>query len=423
MKRFFLSTILLSFIITSCKKDNDTFVEDQKNEEPQQTLVTDGVVGGRYQFSSSESLSKMMGELRNDEELLEKKMKELYLKGFDENNEIVVKDTLYKFTTRGVFSSHLKDSLKLKNYLKERQPQLSAEELLKLRETASGKQQVADGVYRFIAPISELERNNIKEEQKRITNLTPANELQPIIDGLPITRGGRNWFLHRIFGESRVATEHFDIRHRVKIEFFNQNYGFYKSVGISVRNQTRRFRIWWASKANEVVLGINYIYMTYKMPTAPLKELQAAKDENDLITLAYKGDFYFRAQGIVSDLLSQKNIATLYKMGFDFLRNIGSKDKEFAVVRTPQFEDEIEAMYFAERYQGENTNKKKIHLSTDYGFLLTFTSSVDKKGGKWYNNFGVKPPELRDYKTIKYDFYGMARVGGTWRGVRMVYEK
>ena len=138
----------------------------------------------------------------------------------DENNEIVVKDTLYKFTTRGVFSSHLKDSLKLKNYLKDRQPQLSAEELLKLRETASGKQQVADGVYRFIAPISELERNNIKEEQKRITNLTPANELQPIIDGLPITRGGRNWFLHRIFGESRVATEHFDRRHRVKIEFF-----------------------------------------------------------------------------------------------------------------------------------------------------------------------------------------------------------
>ena len=31
MKRIFLSTILLSFIITSCKKDNDTFVEDQKN--------------------------------------------------------------------------------------------------------------------------------------------------------------------------------------------------------------------------------------------------------------------------------------------------------------------------------------------------------------------------------------------------------
>lgn len=308
MKRFFLSTILLSFIITSCKKDNDTFVEDQKNEEPQQTLVTDGVVGGRYQFSSSESLSKMMGELRNDEELLEKKMKELYLKGFrpkypigdiendpeliklyegrpdtvddeteeekeeenmisdpllasfiDENNEIVVKDTLYKFTTRGVFSSHLKDSLKLKNYLKERQPQLSAEELLKLRETTSGKQKVAEGVYRFIAPISELERNNIKEEQKRMTNLTPSNELQPIINGLPKTPGKDNWFLHTLFGESRVATEHFDKRHRVKIEFFNQNYGFYKSVGISVRNQTRRFRIWWASKANEVVLGILYV--------------------------------------------------------------------------------------------------------------------------------------------------------------------
>mgnify|MGYP000863374056 CR=1 FL=1 len=406
-------------------------------------------------------------ETPNEEKEEENMISDPLLASFiDENNEIVVKDTLYKFTTRGVFSSHLKDSLKLKSYLKDRQPQLSAEELLKLRETASGKRQVADGVYRFIAPISELERNNIKEEQKRIANLTPANELQPIIDGLPITRGDRNWFLHRIFGESRVATEHFDRRHRVKIEFFNQNYGFYKSVGISVRNQTRRFRIWWASKANEVVLGINYIYMTYKMPTAPLKELQAAKDENEFIILAYKGDFYFHAQNnylkstfkveeaklpfikynneklltiyipsvagykidyekelFVSDLLSQKNIATLYKMGFDFLRNIGSKDKEFAVVRTPQFEDEIEAMYFAERYQGENTNKKKIHLSTDYGFLLTFTSSVDKKGGKWYNNFGVKPPELREYKTVKYDFYGMARVGGTWRGVRMVYEK
>jgi len=69
------------------------------------------------------------------------------------------------------------------------------------------------------------------------------------------------------------------------------------------------------------------------------------------------------------------------------------------------------------------SNKSCLFWVRSAWMILTFTSSVDKKGGKWYNNFGVKPPELRDYKTIKYDFYGMARVGGTWRGVRMVYEK
>ena len=38
MKRIFLSTILLSFFITSCKKDNDTFVEDQKTKSHNKLL-------------------------------------------------------------------------------------------------------------------------------------------------------------------------------------------------------------------------------------------------------------------------------------------------------------------------------------------------------------------------------------------------
>jgi len=38
MKRIFLSTILLSFIITSCKKDNDTFVKTKKTKSHNKLL-------------------------------------------------------------------------------------------------------------------------------------------------------------------------------------------------------------------------------------------------------------------------------------------------------------------------------------------------------------------------------------------------
>ena len=206
-KRFLIGLLTVPSFFVSCNKEENSIINTQKESQP---IVTDGVVAGRYHFSSIESLTKMMTTLGKNSHLLDRKIEELYQEGFrpkypvgdidndpkltsfyasrmplgddlddgvaeeaeaendlvsdpilstflNENNELVVRDTLYKFTKKGVFSSHLKDTLKLVSYLKSiEQEKISEEEVWRLRETEFGKRRMVEVVYRFIAPISEL---------------------------------------------------------------------------------------------------------------------------------------------------------------------------------------------------------------------------------------------------------------------------
>ncbi|KHE69218.1 MULTISPECIES: hypothetical protein [Capnocytophaga] len=518
-KRFLIGLLTVPSFFVSCNKEENSIINTQKESQP---IVTDGVVAGRYHFSSIESLTKMMTTLGKNSHLLDRKIEELYQEGFrpkypvgdidndpkltsfyasrmplgddlddgvaeeaeaendlvsdpilstflNENNELVVRDTLYKFTKKGVFSSHLKDTLKLVSYLKSiEQEKISEEEVWRLRETEFGKRRMVEGVYRFIAPISELEKNNLEKEKKKAVSRTSEADLQLIINNLPQTEGDKNWFLHRITGQSIVAEAYFDRRHRVKVEFFNQDYGFYKSTGISVRNQTRRFRIWWASKANEIALGMNYIYVKYVMPTATMKELKAPGRPEDIMYVHNAQIRYYNTpvplvktnidireipvpfirienreilnihipalikplvnnqdyQLYTDDILSKSNILKLYEMGANILGSEIRKGKEFVVTRIPWFEDTIEAVYFSERYHEENDANLKHYISKDWGFVASFGMSFGgAKGSEWKSaKYNLQAPDMKKVSAIKYDFYGMARVGGEWKGFRMVKQ-
>ncbi|MDO5638160.1 MAG: hypothetical protein Q4G18_13070 [Myroides sp.] len=493
-------------------------------------VIQEGLVGKRFFFSSSESLSQTIEEMRDNEELLERQMKTSYAKGFrslspigdiendrelinifakdlgedidddddiildeellyvdedkstalvadpvfasfvNEDNEIVVKDSLYKFTEKGVFSSMLKDSLKLYSYLESIKNEiLSEEQIMNLRETSFGRMQVSDGVTRFIAPISEIEKNSLQEKTSETAKTDPV-KLQEVINGLPQTRGKNNWILQRIGGPSIVSEEYFDKRHRVKLEFWNQNFGVYKSVGISVRNQTRRLRVWWASKADEVALGVNYIHLKYRMPTAPMpKSYIDFNSKSRNLAYIYNGKIYnenidnrtpmrivanyvpivekvelpffkFSNEDILniyipkipivggridytlqtSHILSQSNIKKLYTSGFKFLKDLAPNKTDFVVVKENQFENDFEVAYFSERYQATGTNKIKKHFHKDFSLMvgLTFKSV----GGSSFDpNINIDIPDIGSYKALSVDFYGMARRGNTWKGARLVF--
>ena len=504
-ERFLIERLIVLSFFVSCNKEENTIINTQKESQP---IVTDGVVAGRYHFSSVESLTKMMTTLGKNSHLLDRKIEELYQEGFrpkypvgdidndpkltsfyasrmplgddlddgvaeedeaendlvsdpilstflNENNELVVRDTLYKFTKKGVFFSHLKDTLKLVSYLKSiEQEEISEEEVWRLRETEFGKRRMVEGVYRFIAPISELEKNNLEKEKKKAVSRTSEADLQLIINDLPQTKGHRNWLLHTITGQSTVAEAYFDRRHRVKVEFFNQNYGFYKSMGFSVRNQTRRFRIWWASKANEIALGVNYIYLKYNISSDIRRFFHTHNSGNPLIFL-YNSQYYYDhnyyrdnvTENVLVpfanlgnkkllnihipstdnygtapyhlfnyDILSNENLSYLYRAGFDFLRGRGSDSNEFIVTRFSS-QNVMELIYFAERIQRDNDNSIKTHIYSDTNFLITFG-----QGMKYPTPSLPESPKktLRNYSEIKLDIYGMARVGGEWKGVRLV---
>lgn len=80
MKTKFLF-IACSFSLFSCQ--NNDFI-DELNPSKQQDLKEnkEGLINGRYHFSSTESLSKTFDKMRQDDSFLEKTMKNLYLDGF-----------------------------------------------------------------------------------------------------------------------------------------------------------------------------------------------------------------------------------------------------------------------------------------------------------------------------------------------------
>ncbi|MEQ9363163.1 MAG: hypothetical protein RIF32_02915, partial [Leptospirales bacterium] len=86
---------------------------------------------------------------------------------------------------------------------------------------------------------------------------------QPAISSFPVCTGLRKSIWNKIFGPSAVCTQNWETRKRIKTKVWNQNYFLYSSIGISVRSQSRKLRIWWAKKTDELVLGYNTVTFDY----------------------------------------------------------------------------------------------------------------------------------------------------------------
>ncbi|MDB9821237.1 hypothetical protein OAC17_00680 [Flavobacteriaceae bacterium] len=133
------------------------------------------------------------------------------------------------------------------------------------------------------------------------------------------------------------------------------------------------------------------------------------------------GNFNFNLT--TQDIVSDTNVKALYKMGLDFLKSkLGPLDEnpEFAVTYQKN-NNEIEVLYFGERYSRNNENKIKRKLYSDVNFIIS--SAWNDTNNKW--NFNVSPASssFRNYTHYEIDFYGLARRGSTWKGKRMIRTK
>lgn len=535
MKAFKYQIILfISLILISCQDDLEL---NTKDNNLTRTAVNKTIVNGRFVFSSKESLKKTIEDFQNDEiENVEKEFEKHYKKGFrshkplvnpdneqlqiklseeilmkrqkrkfsinsfsktsndededefiadpllasliNENNEIIVNDTLYKFTKeKGLFFAHIKDSTHLFNFFKENAKHVNGtitklanvnrEVPCEIREMYGGVTKVNDKVSRYIRPIeddcNEGGGSGGGGNPPSAPQTTKEERLQEIINNLPECDGNArgNW-VQGIFGKSYVCRNYFDRRRRIKTEFWDQKYLIYKSVGILTKTQRRRLGIWWALKSDEIHLGINRIYLKYNYPepniTSPtigsairvplylykgnFKVRQNSfggyyVDTQIKVTNNYLPFFDFGNEDILNiyipnlpiigdyslnltteDITSQSNIKQLYKMGIDFLKdkfNSGAK-REFAVTYQKN-NRELEVLYFGKRYRGKNDNKIKKKFYSDVSFII---QAAWGEGSGW--SFNVKPVEelFRNYTHYELDFYGMARRGNAWRGNRMI---
>ena len=522
--------VCLILVIIACQKEADfSSFKDQK-VDIEKLLADKTVIDGRFVFSSKESLSEQIEQFSNlEDERLYEKFENFYEQGFrshkplinyenseliqkvtqnkkipkddeyeteehlvvgdpylaallTEKNEIVVNDTLYKFSTgQGLFFSHIRHSQKLFDYFENKVFPLenSFIDVCKMRELYGGVTKVDEEVFRYIRPLDgtgctngELSATNFVEDDIISTYSIMGDELQQRINDLPICDGNEgSSLISGLFGDSYVCINKFDIKHRIKIEFWNQKVLFFQSVGVVSKTQRKHFWIWWASKSDELHLGINRIFLKYNYKKPDITSIVHPVLFNNIYKaplFLYNGNFHVKESpygfnyvetsiDVVNNSLpffdfenadilniyipnlpivgnfnfnltsqkitSESNVKALYKMGLDFLKSkLGPLDEnpEFAVTYQKN-NDEIEVLYFGERYSKNNENKIKRKLYSDVNFIIS--SAWNDTNNEW--NFNVKPAgsSFRNYTHYELDFYGLARRESTWKGKRMITTK
>lgn len=516
-----ITTLILAVpLLFSCEKENVGELDSSILSSSNTSKLDDG----RLIFSSREDLKSAITDFqKNESETVSSKFNQLYNSGFrslkpivdpnnknlinklsqeiksksqtikaiaqeqeiisdpylaalvNEDKEIVVNDTLYKFTLdKGLFYAHVKDSAHLQNYVENliasgKNMQL---EPCHTRLESGGITPIDETITRYIEPIESCGGGgggggggyvppvpSLSEEerfQNVISNLTECNG----------TAGG-NW-VQNLFGDSFVCRSYFDGDHRIKTEFWNQGFGFYESVGAQVKTQTKTLGIWWASDSDEIHLGINRVALRYNYPQPQvLKYISGVPSTNTFRAPVYMYGGKFQVQsGMMNgieyyysdvaldvtknalpffrlddepilniyipnlpiideyefnfssgDITSESNIKAAYKMGIDFIKSqVPSGKKEFAVTYQKN-SNEIETIYFGERFSNTNDHHIERKFYEDAGFKI---GGVWGSGDGW--SFSIEPVTefYRDYTSYDLDFYGVARRGSNWKGNRMV---
>lgn len=535
--------ITLLLLLASCQKDLD-LVEIRSNQPV--GVIEKNIDNGRLVFSSKESLKATIEELQNQViEKVQKEFETLYEKGFrshkpivnpknnflqtklseeiilkrklnkslnsfnknssadeddeeligdpflaaivNENNEIIINDTIYKFTEeKGLYFAHIKDTTHLFNYIKESNKGNTTASKSAIIESISvcderaaygGITEIDDRISRFVAPIEDDcyggGSGGGGTTPSPVPQISEEEKLQQIIASLPECDGNKQFF-QNILGQTYVCRNYFDDRHRIKTEFWSQDYLFYQSVGVQTKTQTKTLGIWWASDSDEIYLGINRILLKYNFPQPEINSYSHPQlfptnsyknpiylwdgkfkinvsnsnygtfvdtqlnipsgklpfftfDDTQLLNiyipkLFNKGNYDLNLT--TDDITSQSNIKALYKMGIDFLNSPNvlnsGKIKRFAVTYQKDYNN-IEVIYFGELYKKTNTNYIKRTLYDSGANFVLGAAWGDTSG--W--SFSVKPINdyFRDYTYYDLDFYAMARRGSTWKGNRIIRQE
>lgn len=297
MKSYAIKMIMIVFVLTSCQKELD-FSDTETEQTPTVVSNTKEIQNGRFVFSSIQTFEEAIEELQNkDDDKLEREFNSLYEMGFrshspivkedndrlietmsieytqrhgeyktssfseeeadsdgfildpflaslvNNNNEIVINDTLYKFTeNEGLFYAHIKDSTHLMNYFSDKIGNTGGsktrafnnerfEPPCMLRTKFGGHTKIDDKISRYMRP--PIDRDDCDgggnppppppppaiSEEERLNNI--INNLI-VCNGRPV-RG--NW-VQNIFGKSYACRDYFDKKRRIKTEFWDQNWGF-----------------------------------------------------------------------------------------------------------------------------------------------------------------------------------------------------
>ncbi len=367
----------------------------------------------------------------------------------NENGEIQIGDTLYKYTESGLYFVHVDDTEHLNVYLSEQQDQLSFNGNTKRAEMMEREIAIDDRIRRYRIPDSEPIRRS-QWVPKKPTYL--SNEMQKIVSKWEATKG-RQTTIAGWFGKRRVAYAYASKHRRAKLIYTNQDFKIWAKTGVEVKYQKKGSGIWWRYKADEIILGINEIsYYTdvkvdyvERIPETTWYFENKAFNEH-LVDITHGIDKY-------PDLPFASKIKLVINLKKINLRKYGIYNLDEKITLTPNMLKKIAWDYlnteFKKILKGLERDSKEANQISMVAFTgnriynMNFNFSEKRKNSrilkKIYSRkyqtpviaydpskkvkFKITPKviDLINNKTVRVDFYGGIRRGDKWYGKRLYY--
>ena len=200
----------------------------------------------------------------------------------NEDREIIISDSLYKYTENGMYFCLMKDKQKLYDYLNKvglsgkLSKNTSTNSQLTSKMALPAVTEVSDGINLFI-PIDYYDVVPLVFA----TNSTVTSGIQTpklIKQNLGICSIQKQGFFEKIFGASEKDEDYYDDNRRIQISYWNHNYFLFSSIGCSARLQKREkflgVMYWDKSYADKIELGVNSVQYDYKFNVPQFNQSQ-----------------------------------------------------------------------------------------------------------------------------------------------------
>lgn len=189
--------------------------------------------------------------------------------------EIEVDGKIYKFSEKGIFRCNADEADLLEDIDK-----YSSEISLKNTDEFITIKNSLEFVSRnFLlqeeTPITKARsgtnRGNLVLGNKEVINMADIRDME--YKGRGDAGKVQNWISSKL-GNNTIVEVNFTNKRRMKLRMFEQNYILYNSIGMTVRMQKKRLKIWWRTKADEFRFGWKNIELSHKFKDNPITNIE-----------------------------------------------------------------------------------------------------------------------------------------------------
>lgn len=227
-----------------------------------------------------------------------------------------------------------------------------------------------------------------------------------------------------LFGSNIVAVNHFDDRHRMRLNMYAQDYIFFHSVGMKVRMQKRVLGIWWRKKAEEFRYGWSNIecMYTFKNPaplipdTNPhvLSKSQGYKRDSGVDLFYVPSSQYNTKSGYIEDVLNEgmADIEDIIREWGDYKTGFDNNAQSIYTIMTDEDGMHVLVVYPQGEEVAYNTGKEKVVWGYDW-FRGRYTFSTLFETGWEFKSLDLTPN--KEIEILRGRIYAAVKYNGKWK--------